>query len=108
MLFNWVRALTHPYPGAFTFYKGKKVLVWEARIAHHGKSSREYITAKTLKPGTVVGTEDGLLVLVGGDELISIHRLNVEFEEEQSWPDFVDKYQVVHGDCFDNRGVVTS
>src|SRR3989344_5278816 len=23
-LYNWIRALTHPYPGAFSFYRGKK------------------------------------------------------------------------------------
>lgn len=29
-VYNWIRALTHPYPGAFTFYKGKKIFVWKS------------------------------------------------------------------------------
>jgi len=27
-LYNWVRALTRPYPGAFTSYEGQKLFVW--------------------------------------------------------------------------------
>jgi methionyl-tRNA formyltransferase len=29
-LYNWVRALTHPYPGAFTFLKGGRLTIWSA------------------------------------------------------------------------------
>ena len=30
-IFNLVRAVTHPYPGAFTDYDGKRLLIWQAR-----------------------------------------------------------------------------
>lgn len=30
---NWVRALTHPYPGAFTYYDGKKYFIWGSRFS---------------------------------------------------------------------------
>ena len=30
-LHDWVRALTHPYPGAFTTVDGIRVFVWKAR-----------------------------------------------------------------------------
>lgn len=30
-LHDWVRALTHPYPGAFTFVGGVRLFVWRAR-----------------------------------------------------------------------------
>lgn len=29
-MYNWVRALTRPYPGAFTFFEGQRVVVWKA------------------------------------------------------------------------------
>ncbi|MEK6441758.1 methionyl-tRNA formyltransferase [Pseudonocardia sp. T1-2H] len=29
-LFDWVRALTHPYPGAFTTHGGRQLFVWRA------------------------------------------------------------------------------
>jgi methionyl-tRNA formyltransferase len=31
-LYDWIRALTHPYPGAFTYLSGRKVTVWKAAI----------------------------------------------------------------------------
>jgi len=31
-IFNLVRAVTHPYPGAFCFVGGQKLMVWEAKI----------------------------------------------------------------------------
>jgi methionyl-tRNA formyltransferase len=30
-LFNWVRGLTRPYPGAFTFLGGREVRIWKVR-----------------------------------------------------------------------------
>ena len=35
-IFNLVRAVTHPYPGAFCFAAGEKLFIWQARIAHEG------------------------------------------------------------------------
>jgi methionyl-tRNA formyltransferase len=32
-ILNLVRGLTHPYPGAFGFIGGRKLMVWEARVA---------------------------------------------------------------------------
>lgn len=31
-IYNFIRALTKPYPGAFTFMNGKKYLIWEASV----------------------------------------------------------------------------
>jgi methionyl-tRNA formyltransferase len=30
--YNLVRAVTHPYPGAFTFFQGRKLLVWAGQV----------------------------------------------------------------------------
>ena len=30
-LYDWVRAQTHPYPGAFTWLGDEKLIVWRAR-----------------------------------------------------------------------------
>ncbi len=32
-IFNLVRGVTHPYPGAFCFAAGNKLFVWESRVA---------------------------------------------------------------------------
>jgi methionyl-tRNA formyltransferase len=43
-IFNLVRAVTHPYPGAFCFISGRKLTVWEACIGsesgNHGAPGR--------------------------------------------------------------------
>lgn len=63
-IYNWIRGLTHPYPGAFTFYNGHKVYVWKSRLLKNsinvdvpGK-----ITGKT-KDGIIVSAKKGILVL---------------------------------------------
>ena len=33
-IFNLIRGVTHPYPGAFCFAGQRKLMVWEARVAH--------------------------------------------------------------------------
>lgn len=92
-LYNWVRALTHPYPGAFTFLNNKKLFVWEAGIEHH--SDKSLIRPKT--PGTIVSVADGIIVATGNDELIALRRLNFEGEEERSWNDFVAAHKLDAG-----------
>jgi methionyl-tRNA formyltransferase len=53
-----VRAVGDPYPGAFTFYKGRKLFVWEADYAGDGPY--------TGLPGQVQAvSEDGALVQCG-------------------------------------------
>ncbi len=31
-VYNFIRALTHPYPGAFTYLNGKKILIWSSSL----------------------------------------------------------------------------
>lgn len=59
-IFNLVRAVTHPYPGAFCFVDGRKLLVWEAKIgAENGPCGA---------PGKVVRElADGALEIAAGD-----------------------------------------
>ena len=46
-IYNWIRALTHPYPGSFTFInKNEKIIIWDAKI--YNKSSIKY------KPGQLI------------------------------------------------------
>lgn len=62
-IYNLVRAVTHPYPGAFTTLDGKKMIVWKALpIAGYGEPGK--IISKT--PLTI-GTGDGLLKIESFD-----------------------------------------
>jgi methionyl-tRNA formyltransferase len=49
-MYNWVRALTRPYPGAFTFFEGRRIVVWKAALLD------EKIEAP---PGTVLSVVTG-------------------------------------------------
>lgn len=49
-VYNFVRALTKPYPGAFTYLEGRKYLIWDASVLPI-KSEET--------PGTIIGTGVG-------------------------------------------------
>lgn len=63
-LFDWVRALTHPYPGAFTHFDGAKLMVWKAERVASG-TSRPRVSCGTLELDEagwpLVATGDGWL-----------------------------------------------
>lgn len=56
-LYAWIRALTRPYPGAFTFYRGEKIIIWRACPSDMKGNPGEIIESKS--GHIVVGTEDG-------------------------------------------------
>jgi len=49
-IYNWIRALTHPYPGAFTFWGKQKLTIWKACLDSH--------TNMAASPGTIIDTSD--------------------------------------------------
>jgi methionyl-tRNA formyltransferase len=56
-IYNLIRGVTHPYPGAFTYLNGKKVIIWQAwPVTGTGEPGRVMTTDPLL-----VGTGDGLL-----------------------------------------------
>ena len=70
-IFNLVRAVTHPYPGAFCFASGRKLLVWDASIgteaAHRGA------------PGEIVGeSADGAIEIAAGEGSVIVRRAQFE------------------------------
>jgi methionyl-tRNA formyltransferase len=63
---NLVRAVTHPYPGAFTFCKGRKLFIWAGRaLAAPGRNSHPpgQVTAHLPGEGLLVATGDGHLLI---------------------------------------------
>jgi methionyl-tRNA formyltransferase len=62
-LYDWVRAQTRPYPGAFTFLGDEKVVVWRARpVELHDAAPAGTIVA-TRDEGPVVACGQGGLLL---------------------------------------------
>ncbi len=69
-IFNLVRAVTHPYPGAFCSLDGRKLLVWECSIARESGWRGE--------PGAIVGAENGALEVAAGEGSVLITRVQFE------------------------------
>ena len=61
-LHDLVRAVTHPYPGAFTSWNGERLFVWRARAMHGGGVPGEVLQ---IHPGSgvVVAAGSGALLL---------------------------------------------
>lgn len=70
-IYNLVRAVTHPYPGAFTHWHGRPLLLWWAR-----PDDGEQADAA---PGSVVAVDAALVVQTGIGRL---HALRVQLEGE--------------------------
>jgi methionyl-tRNA formyltransferase len=75
VIYNLIRAVTHPYPGAFTIHRGKKLFVWWA-VVESDDRVRE-------APGTILAIEmgSGVVVATGAGRLL-LKRLQLEGEEE--------------------------
>jgi methionyl-tRNA formyltransferase len=66
-IFNLVRAVTHPYPGAFCYLDGRKLCIWAALIASESGNRGE--------PGALVRiTGDGAAEIAAGDGSILVTR----------------------------------
>jgi methionyl-tRNA formyltransferase len=78
-IYNLIRGVTHPYPGAFTYLDGKKVIVWTA-----------WPVEGAGEPGRVVSINP---LLVGtGNGLLEIRSLQVERDDELIPDQFRQKY----------------
>jgi methionyl-tRNA formyltransferase len=60
-LYDWVRAQTRPYPGAFTYLGEEKVVVWRARAVEG--SGPAGVIVETRAEGPVVACGEGALLL---------------------------------------------
>lgn len=61
---NWIRAQASPYPGAFTFFEGKKIIVDQAKQSDYGYNSEiANGTVLNTSPNIVVKTPNGALEL---------------------------------------------
>jgi len=90
VIHNLVRAVTHPYPGAFTEWQGKRLFVWEARVD-------EQPSGAEVAPGTVVGVHGGLLVHTGRGR-VRLTRLQVEGEKELPAAEWVRRHAIEEGE----------
>lgn len=73
VIYNLIRALVKPYPGAFSFYKGRKIYIWKAELQKNAFFSK--------KKGKIMQvSRDGIFVSTS-DWAVKIK--NIQFENEK-------------------------
>jgi len=65
--YNLIRAVTHPYPGAFTLMHGKRLYIWKAELNSELSSTKKGFPGKVEAiakgKGVVVSTSEGSLLV---------------------------------------------
>ena len=77
-IYNLIRGVTHPYPGAFTCLDGKKVFIWQA-----------WPLDGLGEPGRIVSQIP--LRVATGEGLLEIRSLQVAGQPEETATDFIEK-----------------
>jgi methionyl-tRNA formyltransferase len=79
-IYDQIRALTRPYPGAYTFLGTKKVIIWAARPMDNAPRYVGRI------PGRVVGRNAGEVHVLTGDGILRLLEVQVEGEASAAAP----------------------
>lgn len=75
-IYNFIRAITAPYPGAYSYLKGKKIIIWAAKLLPDFPSYAGRVAGRIVQVipniGSVILTGNGALLLTevqvdGGD-----------------------------------------
>lgn len=77
-IYNQVRALASPYPGAYTFFEGRKLTVWSARPKEGAPRFAGRI------PGRVTGRSDEGVEVLTGDGVLIVSEVQLEGAEPSS------------------------
>lgn len=91
---NLIRAVTHPYPGAFTFHNGSRLYLWAATL----NGQPIFAPEKSGPPGTIetVKKDRGMVVSTGDGSLL-VTRAQFEAGEELSADLLAQRYGMTVG-----------
>jgi methionyl-tRNA formyltransferase len=82
-----------PWPGAFTHYRGHRLIIWKASVTEAG--------AGDTMPGTVISAHgDELIVTCGGQTALRLLELQPEAKRRMSVRDFLNGTHLKIGDRF--------
>jgi len=73
VIYNFIRAQSRPYPGAFTIWMGKKVTIWQASL-------RDFIFYGV--PGQIARINlEGVYVICGDNRPLLLHEIQIDDEK---------------------------
>lgn len=81
---NFIRAL-QPYPGAFTFFRGERLVVWRSRALRTPRSGR--------RSGTITAVDKDALRVACGDGEVDLLEVQPENKRRMSAADFINGAQ---------------
>lgn len=73
---DWIRALTHPYPGAFSHIDDRKLFIWRSAVPDAGGAEAP--------PGTILGIEGQAIRVATSDGSLRVLRMQEEGAPEES------------------------
>jgi methionyl-tRNA formyltransferase len=82
-LYNLTRAVTHPYPGAFTYFKGRKLFIWKSYPEDGNRG---------VAPGKIVSSDP--LMVNAGKGMLKLLRVQWEGEDEMDAGEFASIHNI--------------
>jgi methionyl-tRNA formyltransferase len=95
-IYNLVRAVTHPYPGAFTEFRGQELLVWSCWPADTGEEGCGL--ADDYEPGTILSLLDEGPLVAAGQGVLLLETVQLAGEPEQPGAEFARAHGLSVGD----------
>jgi methionyl-tRNA formyltransferase len=80
-IYNLIRGLTHPFPGAYTTLKGVKIYIWDAELPEKAEAFVGTI------PGRVIGKKNGTIEVLTGNGLLRLKSLQYIGDNEKKAED---------------------
>jgi methionyl-tRNA formyltransferase len=100
-IYDWVRAQTRPYPGAFTALGQEKITIWKASIA--SVSTRHAVLPGSIRVGGAAAP-DAFGVSCADASVLWVREVGLEDGTTMTGADFVAARAIVNGIAFDETG----
>ncbi|MEW6008938.1 MAG: methionyl-tRNA formyltransferase [Candidatus Omnitrophota bacterium] len=91
-IYNQIRGVL-PWPVAFTYFKGKRIKIFSAKIA-------PYEISQNAKPGEIISLKEGLIFVATLKGVLSLEILQPENAKRISASEFISGYHLQTGDFF--------
>lgn len=100
-IINKVRGL-NPWPGAFTYYRGKILKIWQVSL-----DGGHFEHVQGQQPGTIVAVNlrRGFSVVCGHGKVVLVEKVQLQGKRQMSAPEFLRGYQLGVGEALGKKEV---